>query len=298
MSSTHKRSTIERKAREHKTHTNTESTESTNNPLNQKEGGSQKEWSKANSNRTAIPETRAQALPSCASDSSASPLQKKKTGRHSAATWMFPMSYCSAMMIGYTLDLEAFSLPVTAAWNPPGSPGRRRRRSVSRACEEAQGETRNCRGEDPATAKEDVLARRCVDEIRDEEEDLEDVVVAHMNQPAHDALATWRSREVTTSSRGRNCPRTELKVTHLSHACPEFFRVFCWSCTQVSVLHHATMEPDLPTCRFIRSWDGGQRRGQRKENRAAESRASGRSQTACNERASRIPHQPEQSVTR
>ena len=44
-------------------------------------------------------------------------LLQKKQGRQSAATWMFPISCRSAMRMGCTLHVEAFSLPVTP---PPG----------------------------------------------------------------------------------------------------------------------------------------------------------------------------------
>ena len=70
------RSAIERTAREHKTQRDAKSTKSTSNPPQQKEVRSPKEGRNANTNRTANPETRPQALPSCVADFSASSFQK------------------------------------------------------------------------------------------------------------------------------------------------------------------------------------------------------------------------------
>ena len=66
------RSTIERTARELKTQRDAKSTKSTSNPPRQKRGAKPKR------SRTAIPETRPLALPSCVADFSASSLSKKQ----------------------------------------------------------------------------------------------------------------------------------------------------------------------------------------------------------------------------
>ena len=118
------RSTIEREARELKTHTNTESTESTNNPNKAERGERPKRKGRKQTQtgqRTPNQEHRHSHCVLLTSQLHL--LKKRKQVRQSPASCMSPMSYRSAMRIVYTLLVEAFSLTVTAAWNPPRSPG-------------------------------------------------------------------------------------------------------------------------------------------------------------------------------